>query len=170
MIPTLTTDRLRLRGWELEDFPSFCALKTNAELQAFVGGAVSEIAAWEDFCAKSGQWMVRGVGIFLVAERESNKAVGFSGLWFPHDLDEPELCWSLFPGNEGKGFATEAAIEARRWANVEQCLGPLVSFVHPENHASRAIAERLGAKRVDDGSAVLRGHPRHVYRHPLVAG
>lgn len=170
MIPTLTTDRLRLRGWQMEDFPAFRALKTNTELQAFVGGALDEIGAWEDFCAISGQWMIRGVGIFLVADRATDKAIGFSGLWFPYDLDEPELCWSLFPGNKGKGFATEAAIEARRWANVEKGLGPLASFVHPNNRASRAVAERLGATRVEGGDVELEGHPRHVYRHPLVAG
>ncbi len=168
MVPTLTTDRLRLRGWQMDDFPAYCALKTNAELQAFVGGALSEIAAWDEFCAKAGQWMVRGFGVFLVADKATDKAVGFAGLWYPQDLDEPELCWSLFPGNEGKGFATEAAVEARRWANLEIGLGPLVSFVHPDNRASSAVAERLGAKRVDDGTAELRGQPRYVYRHPLV--
>ena len=167
MIPTLTTDRLRLRHWDVKDFPAYCALVTDAERQAFVGGAMDEIRAWDDFSARAGQWALRGLGIFLVAEKDSDAAVGFAGLWFPRDLEEPELCWSLFPGAEGKGYATEAAAEARRWAYDEKQLDPLVSFVHPDNHASRAVAERLGASI--EGEGELRGNPRIIYRHPSEA-
>lgn len=165
-IPTLETDRLRLRHWDVKDFEAYAALRTNAELQRYVGGPVSKETAWEDFCASSGQWALRGFGIFLVAEKVSDAAAGFAGLWFPPDIDEPELCWSLFPGHAGKGYATEAAAEAKRWANEEQGLPALMSFVHPENLASRKVAERLGASLVEQ--TTLRGQARLFYRHTLL--
>lgn len=166
MIPRLETDRLRLRDWRLADFAQFAALRGDPALQAYVGGARSREAAWEDFCACAGQWAVRGVGVFLVAERESDAAVGFAGLWFPPDLAEPELCWSLFPGHCGKGYATEAAAAAQDWAAREHGLDPLMSFVHPDNRASRAVAERLGARLA--GETMLRGAARLIYRHRTI--
>ncbi len=162
-IPTLETDRLRLRHWDVKDFEAYAALRTDAELQRYVDGPVSKEKAWEDFCAEPGQWALRGFGVFLVAEKESDAAAGFAGLWYPPDLAEPELCWSLFPGHMGKGYATEAAEEAKRWASEELGLPPLMSFVHPENLASQKVAERLGAKFVE--TTTLRGTPQLFYRH-----
>ena len=163
MIPTIETDRLRLRHWEMKDFEAYAALRTSAALQRYVGGPVSKEKAWEDFCAAPGQWALRGYGLFLVAEKNSDAAAGFAGLWYPPDIAEPELCWSLFPGHTRKGYAAEAAAEAKRWANEELGLPALMSFVHPENHASQKVAERLGAKFIE--KTTLRGSPRFFYRH-----
>lgn len=165
-IPTLETDRLRLRHWDERDFEAYAALRTDADLQRYVGGPVSKEKAWEDFCAAPGQWALRGFGVFLVAEKDSDAAAGFAGLWYPPDIAEPELGWSLFPGRTGKGYATEAAAEAKRWANDTLGLPALMSFVHPENLASQKVAERLGAKLVE--KTMLRGSPRLFYRHSLV--
>ena len=164
MIPTVETERLRLRGWEMKDFEPFAALRASAELQKHTGGPRTRAQAWEDFCASPGQWAIRGFGVFLAADRRTGIAVGYAGLWFPPDIEEPELCWSLFPGHTGKGYATEAAAAARRWAYEERGLPPLMSFVHPDNHASRAVAERLGATL--ERETTLRGAPRLFYRHP----
>ena len=164
-IPILETDRLRLRHWQMKDFEAYAALRTSNELQRYVGGPVSKDKAWEDFCAAPGQWALRGFGLFLVAEKDSDAAAGFAGLWYPPDIAEPELCWSLFPGHTGKGYATEAAEAAKRWANQERGLPALMSFVHPENLASQKVAERLGARFVEE--TLLRGQARFFYRHRL---
>ncbi len=164
MIPTIETERLRLRRWEVRDFEPFAALRTNETHMAHViGGASSREQAWEEFCAVSGQWALRGYGEFLVAERETDNAVGFAGLWHPLDLDEPELCWSLFPGNTGKGYATESTEAVRAWAGKDLGLPPLMSFIHPDNTASLAVADRLGATL--EGKTEFRGAQRLLYRH-----
>ena len=165
MIPTLETQRLRLREWRREDFDAYLTLVTDADLQKLVAGGVrNQIQAWDDLCAITGQWFLRGEGVFLVADKETDAAVGFSGLWFPLDVDEPELCWSLFPGNTGRGYATEAAIAARLWAYTDRQYRQLVSYVHPLNTASQAVAERLGATL--EAETTLRGEERLLYRHP----
>ena len=71
--------------------------------------------------------------------------------------------WSLFPAAQGKGYATEAAARVMRWAADDLALPPLFSFVHPDNAASRRLAERLGA--VLTGDTEFRGQPRLIYRH-----
>ncbi len=164
MIPTIETERLRLRGWRFEDFDVYVTLATNVDLQKYVGGAKSKEQAWDDFCAITGQWIHRKVGVFLVADKETDKAIGYAGLWYPLDLEVPELCWSLFPGNMGKGYATEAATAARLWAYKEHEYRQLISYVHPNNLASRGVAERLGAKI--ESATKLRGEDRLLFRHP----
>ena len=164
IIPTIETERLRLREWRIADFDGFLALKMDAELQKYsLGGAKSKVQAWDDFCVISGQWMLRGVGIFLIADRNTDEAIGFSGLWFPLDQEVPELCWSLFPGNMGKGYATEAAMAARQWVYENRTYHQLVSYIHPDNIASCAVAERLGAEVKT--RTILYGENRLVYMH-----
>jgi RimJ/RimL family protein N-acetyltransferase len=165
IIPTIETERLRLRDWRISDFNGFLALKTDAKLQKYyLGGAKSREQAWDDFCVISGQWVLRGVGIFLIADRDTDEAIGFTGLWFPLDQKLPELCWSLFPGNMGRGYATEAALSARQWVYENRTYRQLVSYIHPDNKASCAVAERLGAKL--ENRTKLYGEDRLIYLHP----
>jgi RimJ/RimL family protein N-acetyltransferase len=165
MIPTIETERLRLREWRITDFDGYLALKTNIELQRYVlGGAKSKEQVWDDFCSISGQWVLRGVGIFLIADRKTDEPIGCTGLWYPLDIEVPELCWSLFPGNMGKGYATEAAIAARQWVYENSQYHQLVSYIHPDNIASCAVAERLGAKL--ESRTKLYGEERLLFLHP----
>ena len=132
IIPTLETERLRLRVWRVGDFEGFLAFKSHPELQKFyLGGVKDRVQAWEEFCSITGQWVLRRVGIFLVADKQTDAAIGFSGFWFPLDQEVPELCWALFPGNMGRGYATEAARAAREWFWNNHAYQRLVSFIHP---------------------------------------
>ena len=75
---------------------------------------------------------------------------------------EKELGWMLYEGFEGQGYATEAATALRDWAFDTLGLESLVSYFHPENHRSMAVAKRLGgqpdfeAPRQDDEDLVFR--------------
>ena len=168
-VPIVSTGRLRLRGWENADYDPYLDLVTDDEKMRYVGtGAISADLARRTFHEMREQWQDRGIGIFVIATREEGVPVGFSGLFESPLLDEPELCWSLFRGFEGAGYATEAAIAVRNWAFHERGFGPLMSLVHPDNLSSRAVAERTGAQI--EGEATWLGSPRLVYRHILPAG
>jgi len=167
MIPELETERLRLRGWHAEDFEAYAAFAGDTALNAHRGGAVDRIRAWDEFCAILGQWELLGIGNFAVEEKSSGDVAGYAGLWFPQDLDEPELCWSLFEAFHGRGYATEAARAVQLWAYEEKNLPPLMSYIHPGNIPSQRVAERLGATFEKDTE--LRGSPRWLYRHVLPA-
>lgn len=110
---------------------------------------------------------MRSVGVLAIALPHTNEAIGFAGIWFPIDIPEPELCWSLYGGHTGKGYATEAAMAARQWAISSAAVTSLVSYVHPDNKASQAVAIRLGA--IEAGPTTLRGEPRRLFRHPVQA-
>ena len=162
---TLHTERLTLRPWHLDDFDALATFLADGEANRYrgAGRGLTRLEAWDHFCAVTGQWALRGYGEFAVAERTTDALVGWAGLWHPIVLDEPELAWSLFPAAQGKGYATEAAARVMRWAADDLALPPLFSFVHPDNAASRRLAERLGA--VQTGDTEFRGQPRLIYRH-----
>jgi RimJ/RimL family protein N-acetyltransferase len=73
----------------------------------------------------------------------------------------------LYDGHEGQGYATEAARALRDWAFDEAGLPTLVSYMDRENHASAAVARRLGA--VPDPEAARQPGPENdgdlVFRH-----
>lgn len=163
-IPVIETDRLRLRGWEERDFPAYAVLRADPDAQAYVGPVMTRSQAWNRFCFDLGFWALRGHGIFAIADKTSDEALGYTGIWHPLQLDEPELSWSLFPGKTGRGYATEAAEAARSWAYETLDLPPLMSLIVSENLASKAVAKRLGA--AFEKEAMLDGEPRLLYRHP----
>lgn len=163
MIPTLRTERLTLRGWQKSDFSAFATFWSDPErTRHFLSGTLDQPAAWTMFTAMVGEWHMNGMGSLAIETTEGD-VVGYTGLWKPVDIDEPELLWSLYAGGEGKGFATEAARAVQIWAAETLRLKPLMSFVHPDNGPSIAVAERLGATLED--RTTLRGSPRLVYRH-----
>ncbi|MGH1478492.1 MAG: GNAT family N-acetyltransferase [Geminicoccales bacterium] len=164
MIPTIETERLRLRGWEEKDFPAYAMLRADPVSQAYVGPVMTRSEAWNRFCFDLGFWALRGYGIFAIADKASDEALGYTGIWFPMFLDEPELSWSLFHSGRGRGYATEAAGAARSWAYETLSLPPLMSLIEPDNVASKAVASRLGA--VFEKETMLDGATRHLYRHP----
>ena len=164
MTPVLETERLILRGWKLEDFPFFAGFWADPDrTKFFLSGVQNEAQSWAAFTAMAGEWSLRKFGQFAIQLKSGEHAIGHTGIWYPPDLDEPELAWSLYPGNDGNGYATEAAKKVISWATSHLGLPPMMSFVHPENHGSVAVAKRLGA--TFERETTLRGDPRWVFRH-----
>ena len=148
-IPTLNTQRLLMRAPTLEDFDVLCAFYASPRAE-FVGGQMEPDQVWRHLAVEIGHWQMLGYGRWTVVERESGKAAGIIGLWNPAGWPEPEIGWDLFEGFGGKGYATEAATAARTHAYEVLGWKTAISLVAPENHASRKVAQRLGAKRDGD--------------------
>lgn len=165
MAVVLETDRLVLRQWTLDDFEPLAQFLADGEANRHrgAGRALSRGEAWQFLCEKAGEWQLRGTGEFAVTRKDGGDLIGWAGLWHPIEIDEPELAWSLFTAAQGRGFATEAARRVMCWAANDLKLPPLFSFVHPDNHPSRRLAERLGASL--ENNTIFRGQPRLIYRH-----
>ena len=162
-IPTIETERLVLRAFQLADFDALFPFLSDPDMARYrTGEPLSRDEAWEWVVGNAGQWMVRGYGIFAAEERATGTFVGFGGPWHPIVFDEPELAYSLLRAHHGKGFATELATAARDWIFETLDVAPF-SLVHPDNHPSRRVAERLGA--TIESQTVFCDQPRLVYRH-----
>lgn len=162
-IPTLETARLVLRPPEPADFPAFAAMMAS-ERAAMMGGPFGTAGAWGAFCHAIGTWTYFGRGTLFITLKGNNTAIGEVGLNDGPLFPETELGWSLFSAeDEGHGYVTEAATTLRDWAFGTTDLGSLVSYTHPENHASQAVAKRLGAVR--DHEAPRQDPEDVVFRH-----
>jgi RimJ/RimL family protein N-acetyltransferase len=161
--PRITTERLHLRPYRLEDFPHLLALY-ETDRAAFIGGRLSPRQVWDGFVNCIGQWNVLGFGGWAVEEAASGALVGEVAVTHPVDFPEVELGWLLFDGFEGRGYAYEAALAARHWAFSDAGLSTLVSYVDKDNIRSARVAERLGAT-VDPQALTPNGDPCLVYRH-----
>jgi len=163
--PVLETGRLTLRPMRAGDFPAYAALMAGPRA-VYMGGPHDTAAAWGLFCHDAGCWALFGHGALMMDLREGGETVGQVGLNAGPLFPETELGWMVYDGHEGQGYATEGAAALRDWAFATLPLDSLVSYTHPGNDASKAVARRLGAvedhaaPRQDPGDCVFRHHRR----------
>ena len=162
-IPILATDRLVLRQLRASDWDAYAAMNADPTVRQALGGkTLSREESWTEMQLFLGQWTLRLYGIFAV--ETDGCFAGRVGILHPADWREPELCWTLAASFWGRGLATEAAAEVRRWAFENFGWDRLVSYITPDNIHSRRVAERLGAVRQEQ--IVLRGVLSDVWVHP----
>jgi RimJ/RimL family protein N-acetyltransferase len=162
-IPELRTERLVLRGLRASDWNAYAAINADPVVRDWLGGnLLSREQSWAQMETFLGQWVLRGYGIFAV--QVDGDLVGRVGILHPADWPEPELSWTLAAPFWGRGLATEAAAEVRRWVFERFNWDRMVSYISPENTRSRRVAEKLGA--VQDGQIMLRGFVAEVWVHP----
>ncbi|MDO5630659.1 MAG: GNAT family N-acetyltransferase [Paracoccus sp. (in: a-proteobacteria)] len=162
IIPTVETERLILRAPRREDFDAYDAFYSDVR-SIFVGGPRTRFENWFTFLALPGHWALMGFGYWMIELRETGQVIGSAGIIQHLDWPEPELGWQLFEGFEGHGYATEAAIAARKWA-AAQGMAPLVSFVPIPNDRSAMLAQRIGCQH--QGTWESPFGILNVWRHP----
>jgi RimJ/RimL family protein N-acetyltransferase len=88
----------------------------------------------------------RGFGLWLVSLSESGEPVGDCGITpqMVDDVEELEVGYHTHPAYQRRGYATEAVAAVRDFAQSMLGLRRLVAIIHPENVASRRVAESIG--------------------------
>ena len=64
----------------------------------------------------------------------------------PQQFGATELSWRLVRASWGQGVASEAVSAMLRHAVDELQIGPVVALIHPDNKASRRVAEKVGLR------------------------
>ena len=165
--PRIETERLVLRGFELRDLDYFLTFFADAEASQHVGGPNGKEDTWRRMLAGAAFWPLTGLGMWTVASRDDDEAIGHVGLFdFLRDCDPsidgtPEMGWILDPSAQGKGYAREACEAVLDW--FEQYFGkhPIWALISPGNEASMKLAEKLGFVRQPDG--VYRDRPQTLW-------
>ena len=138
-IPTLTTDRLRLRAFKTSDLDAYSAMRANPEVMRYLvtGHTATPMEAWRTMATSLGAWALRGYGMWACEKISDSAFVGSVGIFQPLDWPEPEIAYSLDRPFWRQGFATEAAKTARDWLFEHFPLPRAASFIRPDNHASK---------------------------------
>jgi len=150
--PTLTTERLILRGPEREDLAELTRFMTSAPSMIAQGETSTKEQAWFGFLIATGHWQWHGFGFFTLVEQHTMRPVGRVGLLKHSNWPEVELAWHLYEGSERKGYATEAGFAVKSWA-----------YIDTENTRSQGVARRLCA--VTDGTRAPHEPDAEVWVH-----
>jgi RimJ/RimL family protein N-acetyltransferase len=176
-IPTLETERLRLRPFRRSDFEDYAALNADPEVLRHLGSGTQTWdrgRSWRHMAFLIGHWQLGGAGMWAIEHRETGAFVGSVGFAAPDGWPGFELAWILARRWWGQGFATEGARAALAHAFNVLEKGHVISLIHPENRASIRVAERIGERlegRIEHGGReMLRyGLDRETYRREVAA-
>lgn len=162
-IPTLDTERLRLRPWREEDHLALHELMQDDDVVRFIndGRRPTLAEAWRMVSGWVGHWALRGYGAWAAEERTSGQLVGRIGFINPVGWPGLELGYMLGKPFWGRGYATEGGRAALTWGFGERGFDRVISLIDPANTPSIAVATRLGETRA--GEAELLGHQLRVY-------
>lgn len=164
-IPELETRRLILKAPQPEDYPDFKATFTSFRTR-FMGGPLNPYETWMLYAAEIGHWEIRGFGMWMIHDKDTDETYGMAGGWQPAGWPEREIAWIIWPDKSGHGYALEATNRVRRHFYHDLGWTGAVSYIDPKNLDSIRLAERLGCLK-DHGAQTIDGSDA-VYRHPTL--
>jgi RimJ/RimL family protein N-acetyltransferase len=162
-MPNLETARLILRPLRKDDVDLFAELMANPDFMRFSLGPytreqtaafVENVIGWERDSLPSQ---------FAVIIRSNDTLIGYCGFFHQvvDEIEEIEIGYRLDPDYWNKGIATEAARAVRDHAFRHLKLPRVISIIHPENVASRRVAEKNGM--ILEKKTVFRGSPVNIF-------
>jgi RimJ/RimL family protein N-acetyltransferase len=159
----LETSRLILRPFQDEDIGRLAELMANGDFMRFSLGPYTREQT-QTVLQKFLSWNQAGLpSQFAVIFRSNNELIGYCGFlhWHLDGADEIEIGYRLDPEYWNRGLATEAAQAVRDHAFRDLNLSRVISLIHPDNIASRRVAEKNGMKI--EKETVFRGFPTQVF-------
>jgi RimJ/RimL family protein N-acetyltransferase len=171
----LTTDRLILRPFEVDDLERFAAINADPEVMRFFPAPLTAhetadmVARWADKHRR------HGFAFAAVETQHDQQLIGMAGL-SQLESDVPiapcsEIGWRLTPSAWHQGFATEAARAWLDYGFAALGLAEILSYTPRQNIASQRVMQRIGMLHADDLDfdypSLAEGHPLRpmvVYR------
>ncbi len=152
--PILSTPRLILRGWTMDDVDAAFAIYSRPEVGRYFGtdGHVMTDQAEAVAMVERRMAIQHPIhAIWAIELRENSQVVGNASLLEiegsgPEPLrptGEIEVGWALHPDHWGHGYATESAAACLRHA-ARQGVERVVAVTESDNARSRAVCHRLG--------------------------
>ena len=159
----LETPRLILRPFAADDLDRMTQLMANKDFMRFSMGPMTPEQT-RSFLDKVIGWDRDGMlSQFAMIVRSSETLVGYCG-FFHQEVDskmEIEIGYRLQRDFWNRGLASEAARTVRDHGFRDLKLERVVSLIHPENHASRRVAEKNGM--ILERETIFRSFPTFVF-------
>lgn len=130
------------------DIESWTAFFKDNDRLAFLG---LDLAKDHETLSKEWVWKqldryeTQGFGHLALIEKASGNLVGMAGI-IPRELNTLmyEIGYSFKPSSWGKGYATEAARQMKRFGLENGVADAFISIIHKENTASMNVARKNG--------------------------
>ncbi len=160
----IETPRLILRHFAESDLDALARLMANPDFMRFSSGVFTreetEHLLVDRVIAPARAGLPSQFALIL---REEDRLLGYCGFFRQSvdEVEEIEIGYRLDPAYWNRGLATEAARAVRDYAFEVLRLERIISLIHPENHASRRVAEKNGMTL--EKKTTFRGFPTLVF-------
>ena len=152
----LTTERVALRPWEVDDAEAALAIYGANEVTRWLTPAMGRVDDIEAMRSVLQAWaedqpnMLPPRGRWAIQHRDTKEVIGGLSIRLLPPFDEDlELSWQLHPDAWGRGYASEAATALARWA-FTQDIDELFAVARPNNTRAIATARRIGMEWVGE--------------------
>jgi RimJ/RimL family protein N-acetyltransferase len=144
----IETARLRLRLFRETDLDALARLNADPLVMRYLGFGkpLDRAETWRQIALFIGHMQLRGYSALAIEERATGEFLGRSGPWFPEGWPMLEVGWVVDPRRQNQGVATEAGRASLEWCFGNLSVDRVCSIIHPDNAASRRVAEKLGGK------------------------
>ncbi|MCC6936812.1 MAG: GNAT family N-acetyltransferase [Flavobacteriales bacterium] len=164
----LLTERLRFRKLVAADVEWWIDYINDAEAIRFMPFTVGSRADCEEMIQRAlDRYAEDGSGLNAVLLRDSGTPIGMCGL-LTQTVDgaaELEIGYHFLPAHWGHGYAAEAAIACKRFAEERALVRSVISLIDEDNLRSQAVARRNGMLPVK--RTIHRDVPAVVFRAML---
>jgi ribosomal-protein-alanine N-acetyltransferase len=159
------TQRLVIVRMDNRDTDLLFRLTSNQQVMRYFPKVLSYAETSQMMDKILAQYKKYGYSLWKLLLRNENKFIGIAGL-LHQEIDgnaETEISYRIKPQYWNRGFATEAAQACKEYAEKVLNKNRLISIIHPENIASKYVAEKLGAKKSKVTIFLGMEHEIHVY-------
>ena len=149
IIPTLTTPRLLLRPFEVEDAPEHHRVIYNdPEVMRYLPGGVPRTLEQTQMVIDyfRDHWDQHGIGGWVVIHRTNQTHIGHCGLNRLKEDGAVEIFYALAKPYWGQGLTPEAAQAVLRYGFEVAHLTQIIALAVPENTPSRRVMEKIGMR------------------------
>ena len=148
-MPILTTTRLTLKPLALSDTAAIFALRSNDEVNQFIGRKNAEsLDDAQDFILKIQQNVANNTSFYWgIHAQNASELIGTICLWnLERDKSIAEIGYELMPNYQGKGLMQEA-LKAVIDYSFSIGIKTITACCHAENASSIRLLERNGFKK-----------------------
>jgi len=148
----LTTERLVLRRYTLDDLPDLIALNRDPDVMRYLGGPVDERTSEAMLRGRILQYYGDhpGLGVWATCLRGSGEIIGFHLLNHVQGETLIQVGYRLHRRHWGRGYATEMAMALLRYGYVRLGLSTLMATALPGNTASQHVLLKCGLHRAGE--------------------
>jgi RimJ/RimL family protein N-acetyltransferase len=162
----LTTERLGLRRFTVDDLDWLAALFSDPDVARNLGGTKNRTQTQEMLNARILRYYEEhpGLGIWMAVERSSGEPVGFHLLNHIQGESIIQVGYALVKSAWGRGLATEMAGALLRYGFVDLSIPKISGMTTLGNVASQRVLEKVGLRRCGERSFP---HPAYAAEGPM---
>lgn len=147
-----STERIRFREMEPDDWDWFHRLNNDPEVMKFTGEDPFDTEAeTRAFLERYDQYKLYGLGRWTMVRKSDLEVLGWCGLKYMPETQEVDLGYRLFQQFWNRGYATEASLGSLRYGFEVLGLPEIIGRVLKENVASSRVMEKIGMEFSGEG-------------------